>query len=292
MKPPLFLRFDGLGDALLVNAVMHQYARENGGKVFVATRYPELFAGTPQVVTLPTTSQRLAHQLGKLMRLVGLVDSLVYLSYQPGGPDAKMQPLPGHILSILSAKAGVKTAPVRPVLFLRPEELRAAVLPAGDKPWIAMQSTGITTMTDNKNWFLDRFQAVARQLRQQFRIAQFGLASDPLIENDLDLRDRISPRRAAATLASCRALICQEGYLMHAATAVGTPAVVIFGGFISPAESGYDVNENLFTQLDCAPCWLRTPCPYDKECMKQISVANVLSALEKLLARHPVQNRA
>jgi ADP-heptose:LPS heptosyltransferase len=78
-------------------------------------------------------------------------------------------------------------------------------------------------------------------------------------------------------------LVCQEGYLMHAATALGIPAVVIYGGFIAPWESGYEQNINLFTKLPCSPCWLRGPCPYDKECMKQISVDDVMNSVSEAL---------
>jgi ADP-heptose:LPS heptosyltransferase len=284
MKPAMFLRFDGVGDSLLTNTIAFHYARENSRRVFVATTYPELYRGTPGVTTLPTKSPGIAIQMAKFLHRIGVVDSLVYLSYQPSGPDAKMRPLPGHILSVLAAKVGLQKAPTYPVLFLSQQELELGALPQTGKPWIAMQSTGITAMTSNKNWFPERFEALARQVRKRFRIVQLGLRGDPPLESDLDLRNRTTPRQAAVTLASCRAVICQEGYLMHAATAVGTPAVVIFGGFISPMESGYAVNENLFTELSCSPCWLRTDCPYDKECMRRISTEDVLTALEKLLA--------
>jgi hypothetical protein len=286
MKPAMFLRLDGLGDSLLVNTIAFHYARENSCRVFVGTTYPELYRGTPGVTTLPTKSPGIAIQMAKFLCRIGVVDSLVYLSYQPSGPDAEMRPLPSHVLSVLAAKVGLQNAPTRPVLFLSQEELESGALPESGKPWIAMQSTGITEMTSNKNWFLERFEALAQQLRKRFRIVQLGLRGDPPLECDLDLRNRTTPRQAAVTLVSCRAVICQEGYLMHAATAVGTPAVVIFGGFISPMESGYDVNENLFTKLSCSPCWLRSNCPYDKECMRRISTEDVLTALEKLLARH------
>jgi hypothetical protein len=59
--------------------------------------------------------------------------------------------------------------------------------------------------------------------------------------------------------------------------------VVIYGVFITPLESGYEQNINLFTKLPCSPCWLREPCPYDKECMKQITVDEIRSAVWKIV---------
>lgn len=286
MKHPMFLRHAGLGDALFVNTIAYHYARTYSCKIYVASNYPSLFRGTPNVIALPTKSQKVAHQIGKLMQRLGLVDSLIYLGYQPSG-GVRMHPLPAHILSVLADKVGVPSAPQRPVLFLARQELQSAALPQNGKPWIAMHSTGITEMTANKNWYPDRFEAVACQLRRHFRIVQLGLPTDPPLTSDLDLRGRVKPRAAAATIASCRALICQVGYLMHAAAAVDTPAVVVYGGFESPQESGYETNGNLFTKLACSPCWLTTTCPYDKECMKKISPHDVLEALDRLIAQYP-----
>ena len=285
MKNPLFLRFAGLGDTLFVNTIAYHYALAYSRRVYVASPHPALFRGTPNVVALPTNSQKIAHQLGKLMKRVGIVDEMVYMGYQPEGPDTKMQPMSAHILSVLAAKIGLPIAPTRPVLFLSKQELQLSALPQNSKPWIAMHSTGVTEMTANKNWFPERFATVAEQMRRNFQIVQLGLSSDPSLNSDLDLRGRINPRQAAATLASCKALICQAGYLMHAATAVGTPAVVVYGGFESPLETGYDCNLNLFTKMDCSPCWLPTACPYDRECMNRISAQDVLAALDLLLLK-------
>jgi hypothetical protein len=285
MNRPFFLRFAGLGDALFVNTIAHHYWLATSRRVIVAGNHPSIFQGTPGVLALPTTSHAVANRTGRLLKLLGIVDAMVYLGYQPEEAGSRMQPMPAHILSCLAAKVGLPTAPRRPVLFLSNQELQSAVLPQTGKPWIAMHSTGVTIMTDNKNWFPARFETVAHKLRRDFRIVQLGLATDPTLPCDLDLRGRINPREAAATIASCRALICQVGFLMHAAAAVGTPAVVVYGGFEAPSESGYDCNINLFTNLSCSPCWLPTKCPYDKECMKKITAQDVFNGLDVLLAK-------
>jgi hypothetical protein len=65
---------------------------------------------------------------------------------------------------------------------------------------------------------------------------------------------------------------------------VETRAVVIYGGFEAPWESGYEQNINLFTKLACSPCWLRDPCPYDKECMQKIDVDSVIKSIDAILS--------
>ena len=46
-------------------------------------------------------------------------------------------------------------------------------------------------------------------------------------------------------LSGARAAVLHEGGLHHAAAALGMPAVVLFGGMISPRNTGYDVHVNL-----------------------------------------------
>ena len=279
----MMLRFAGLGDAVFLNSIAYYYWRHTGQKVILAGNYPEIFHGNPGAWVLPTSSQKIAHQIGRLLVWTGLVDSLTYMGYQPEGKETIMKPLPKHILTTLGEKVGLTEVPLVPKIFLTPKELKAALLPQTGKPWVAMHSTGVTDMTQNKNWYPERFVEVAKEVRKKFRLVQLGVATDPKLDSDMDLRNNCTPRKAAAVLASCVACVCQEGYLMHAATAVGTPTVAIYGGFIAPWESGYDKNTNLFTSLECSPCWKREVCPYDRKCMKQISADDVLKALDNVV---------
>jgi glycosyltransferase involved in cell wall biosynthesis len=66
--------------------------------------------------------------------------------------------------------------------------------------------------------------------------------------------------------------------------AISGDAVEIYGGFEAPWESGYEQNINLFTDLPCSPCWLREPCPYDKECMQKIDVKSFLKSINAILS--------
>jgi FkbM family methyltransferase len=59
---------------------------------------------------------------------------------------------------------------------------------------------------------------------------------------------------AAGVLSGASLLISPEGGLHHAAAALGVRAVVIFGGFISPATTGYALHTNLFTAARPAGC--------------------------------------
>jgi hypothetical protein len=283
LRRMMMLRFAGLGDDLFVNTIAYHLCKQEGRRVVVAGRHPELFRGNPGAWIIPTRSQKVAHQVGRLLLKLRIIDSMTYMGYQPDEEEGGMRPMKSHIFKVLSDRVDLKNAPKKPEIFLTPEEKKCCALPTGSKPWIAIHSTGVTEMTENKNWYPKRFMELSKRLRDTFRVVQLGRKSDPLLEVDLDLRGKVHPREAAAVLASCSGLVCQVGYLMHAAAAVGTRAVVIYGGFEAPWESGYEQNINLFTKLPCSPCWLREPCPYDKECMKQISVDDVLNSVSLAL---------
>ena len=279
----MLLRFAGLGDDLFVNTIAYHLWRQEGRKVVVAGSHPELFRGNPGAWIIPTSSQTIAHQIGKLLISIRMIGSMTYMGYQPEEKVRGMRPMDSHIFEVLSKKVGLKNAPTKPEIFLTQDEKKRYSLPSGSKPWIAMHSTGVTEMTENKNWYPERFMEVSKRLKETYRIVQLGRTCDPALEVDLDLRGKIRPREAAAVLASCFAFVCQVGFLMHAAAAVGTRAVVIYGGFEAPWESGYEQNINLYSKLPCSPCWLRTPCPYDKECMKRITVDEVSDMILKII---------
>lgn len=280
-KSKVFLRFAGLGDALFVNTIAYHWWRETGRRAWVVGNHPEIFRRNPGAIVFPLRSPQWGIRFGLFLKRLGFVDDLTFLGYQPEGSD--LRPLNKHIWEVLAEKAELSHAPSRPVLFLSDKEKTRSSLPQNGLPWVAMQSTGTTVWTHNKNWYPERFVEVALRLQGKARVVQLGLPEDPDLPSDLDLRGRISPREAAAAIASCKAAVCQEGYLMHAAAAVGTPAVVVFGGFIAPWESGYPWNVNLFSQLPCSPCWLTDKCPYEKKCMQRISPDTVIQGVQEVL---------
>lgn len=91
-------------------------------------------------------------------------------------------------------------------------------------------------------------------------------------------------RQALAVLSVCRAAVLTEGGLMHGAAAVGVPAVVMFGGFISPKVTGYSLHHNLYTGETELGCGRRTACPCCAAAMQRITPSLVLDNLKEILA--------
>ena len=86
-----------------------------------------------------------------------------------------------------------------------------------------------------------------------------------------------------------KAIVCAEGGISHIAKAVGTPAVVIYGGFAKPEWNGYPDQVNICNPLHCSYCYNSRACekPNDieRECMKQITLEQVRNAANDIKSR-------
>ena len=88
-------------------------------------------------------------------------------------------------------------------------------------------------------------------------------------------------RTAIALLKHAAVSVLPEGGLHHASAVVGSKAIVLFGGFISPSQTGYDDHINIFT--GGIPCGNRLPCSHCKKAMQDISPDMVLNRLQGIL---------
>lgn len=130
----------------------------------------------------------------------------------------------------------------------------------------------------NKDWGWANWQRLAAGMPEP--PVQCFRPGDQLLHRGL-LVETLTFRQTVAVLAVCRAYVGPEGGLHHAAAAVGTPAVVLFGGFISPQQTGYAAHKNLFT--GGKPCGMRRDCEHCRVAMNAITPAMVLGNLKELL---------
>ncbi len=121
--------------------------------------------------------------------------------------------------------------------------------------------------------------------RLRFHWYKLGTAADPPLPVQINLCGKLDVRGVFQVLGQCAGFVGLEGFLMHAATAMGVASVIVYGGFTAPWQTGYEINANLFTPVPCAPCWLESRCPYDKKCMEAITPAQVADALTEKLRK-------
>lgn len=138
----------------------------------------------------------------------------------------------------------------------------------------------------NKQWSFDNYVRVAERLARPsanaVRLVQLGpqgIAAIPGVR-------RVTTatfRQACALLAKAALYIGNEGGLHHAAAALGVPAVVIFGGFTSPWNTGYAEHINFYADHPESPCGARLPCDHCRVCMDSIAPEAVAEAALSLL---------
>ena len=269
----------GLGDNLLLSCVVREMARRHTARPYVLCDSPALFANNPDVAGILPNERWLRtyikHSATRLVRPS-------YAS-QIKGEDRENPPTE-HLLGRMCRLCGLTgEVELRPYLYLSESDKAAG---ARVKKQIAIHSSGLGANwpIPLKEWYPDRFAAVVELMRTDYNFVQLGVASDPVLPGALDLRGQTSFTETAAILSQSQLFIGQVGFLMHVARAVACPSVIVYGGREHPSQSGYICNENLYSALECAPCWRRESCPFDRECMNQISVRAVVAAAHLKLA--------
>jgi len=271
----------GLGDQLLCTAVLHEFRQRGYRKLWLMSNSPELFDLNPDVDVVVSPNKSFVD----LMRRIGRrVISPAYAQHI-AAEDRDIPPK-RHIIATMCERSAISgEVSLRPYVMLAADERIHGRIAANQ---IAIQSSGLGARYPmrNKEWYPERFQAVVESLRGEYTFVQLGAASDPPLEDVIDLRGKTTLRQTAAILSQSLAFVGQVGLLMHLARAVDCRSVIIYGGREAPEQSGYSCNENLFSAVPCAPCWKWNTCEYDRMCMREIGVDAVMRALRSQIERH------
>lgn len=133
----------------------------------------------------------------------------------------------------------------------------------------------------NKEWAWDRWQRVVSDLDLPW--VQLGSVDTRLLPG---VRRFVTDtfRDALGAISRARLVVTTDGALMHAAAALGVPAVVLFGGFMSPENMGYGSHENIWNGAE--PCGTHTGvCAHCRRAMESISVEQVKEAIGRALSK-------
>jgi ADP-heptose:LPS heptosyltransferase len=270
----------GIGDDLLCTTVARELRKRNSGRIWVGTKHSELFQDNPDANPILISDWR----IGPFARMLGAdVVPLWYTKYD-AVTDIDPEP-PMHIAAMMCQAAAITgEVRIRPYLLLRNEEGAQGEI-ARDQ--IAIQCTTLAAATplQNKEWFPERFQSLVNSLSHEVNFVQLGAATDPKLDNVIDLRGKTTLRQAGAILSRSRLFVGLVGGLMHLARAVECPAVIVYGGREQPEISGYICNTNISARPPCSPCWRRNTCDHNRICMTAIGVDAVSTAVRQMLDR-------
>jgi ADP-heptose:LPS heptosyltransferase len=163
-------------------------------------------------------------------------------------------------------------------MYFQPDELAYA---ARFSPGVVIEPNLKGNASPNKNWGWEKWRALVALMREAgLTPTQLGPPGTRVLSWVKFIETR-NFRFACAVLARAKAAVLTEGGLHHAAAAVGVRSVVIYGGYISPQQTGYDMHANLFT--GGKPCGMRVPCRHCVESMAKITPSLVFNELRTLM---------
>jgi ADP-heptose:LPS heptosyltransferase len=261
-------RDKGLGDVLMctpaLRALKQAYPR---CRIYFYTRFPDLVQGLPYIdeVSVETNCPPQA----------------IWMSYEGGIPPAT------HLAEIIGERIGIRVKDVRPDCAVAKDLVEKFKGEWRDmpRPHIVVQRRA-GPWTPNKNWPDQSWEKLLTSLVKNATIIEIGDNADDhpalTLPNYVDLRGKTNLKKLVACIAASDILVAPDSGPMHIAAAVRTSAVVILGGYILAENTAYPGNKILYTPIHCSPCWLRMPCPIDRECLKQISPETVEQAVNEL----------
>lgn len=133
----------------------------------------------------------------------------------------------------------------------------------------------------NKDWGFERFQELvtARPDLPWLQCDHGGRLLD-----GVEVVETRSFREACGVLSGAQAAVLPEGGMHHAAAALGIPAVVIFGAYIPPSITGYEMHVNLWRDLPEVVGRNRSD-PRGQAALASITADEVSVSLDKILAK-------
>ena len=152
-----------------------------------------------------------------------------------------------------------------------------------------------------KRWPKDKLLQLCKKLADnKMRVVLTGAKHDRELARDIvalvgskpiNAVGRTSLNQLAALIKRCSVFISLDSAPMHIAAAVGAPIVAIFGPtdpkrHVPPAEKHVVVIKK---DLKCSPCY--KPSCRDLRCMKEISVDEIIEAVNNFLPCHSPVNR-
>lgn len=180
-------------------------------------------------------------------------------------------------------------------LGITPTDYRIELPNTPAPTWITSKTSGQLNLiiqtdssgwTSNKDWPVSHWIEFVESLPSDWQIFEVGRTS--LFEKALShpgfqsLSGKTTLLEYAALIKRAECFVGPPSGGMHVAHAYRVPSVIIVGGY-EAAHYPYPLAHQIGSDVACAPCWLREPCPYDRTCLRGISAKEVYSAVMAIL---------
>jgi len=168
-----------------------------------------------------------------------------------------------------------------------------------DEPFVAI-NVGATRI--QKRWFPDAFARTVELLEGVPTVLIGAGSLDATMASQIEaqlktihtvnLVGKTSVKELAAVLKMASVLVSADSGPMHLATAVGTPAVALFGSTDPRVTGPYDeASRVIYHALSCAPCGNHPTCEGRYDCMRGITAEETVLAVRELLRTNSVKER-
>jgi ADP-heptose:LPS heptosyltransferase len=256
----------GLGDVLMCTPALRELKRRHpDSHVRFYTDFAPLVRGLPYIDEVLPWSVR--------------PKDTILLRYE------EVIPPRAHIARILGDQLGVNVRDVCPDCVIQ-DNLVAGFQHAWrdwPRPYITVNRRA-GDWTPNKDWPDQRWSQLICALARSATVIEIGKpdpCAGPIAAGHyIDLRGRTLVEELAAAIAAADFHLGPISGPVHIAAAARRPSIIIAGGYEHPSSAvAYSGNVVFYTDVDCAPCWLRSPCPYDRKCLTAITPAAVADSL-------------
>jgi len=250
----------GIGDEVMCTMVFDALKKANAEcHITFVTRYPDLFREHPSLKAILPDSDDFRK-------------GAIPLTYGRALPPPR--PL-GHLLAECVGLVVVEPqAPSLPQPSV--SEAFQARVSALKRPLVVVQPRP-SNWTPNKDWALDRWDALVRLLVPDCTVIECGtLRSLSAVDGMVSMAGETSLLEFTHLVSQADLFIGPPSGGMHLAAAYSVPSVILYGGYERPEGHQYPHVRPLYRQVPCAPCWLATACPNELQCLKAIRVEEVL----------------
>tara|TARA_B100001123_G_scaffold437566_2_gene570068 strand:- start:13176 stop:14012 length:837 start_codon:yes stop_codon:yes gene_type:complete len=184
-------------------------------------------------------------------------------------PGHALHKCDNHIIETICKAYGIDHPQLKCELFLDDsEEKYADELVSNLNNFIVIEPYSKDNYTPNRAYPLPKWQQVVNKISTSVSVVQVGVEGSPVLDSVIDLTGKTTFREASAVIKRSLMFVGSEGGLVHAATAVDTPAVVVITGYQSSKMVAYPQNINIDISTH-GPCGMKIKCA---DCEKDASM--------------------
>jgi ADP-heptose:LPS heptosyltransferase len=293
-RPVLFSRYSGMGDIICTVPAARQLMQRHPGATFLYNCHAD-FAPIPRMTGVADriTSVEAIGVVGYWYRF--LFEGFYHFAH---GDDVLHDGCKEPMVAEFCRQFGLNVEEEHPELPILPAPEERALAVLRDRN---LDSSSLILIHPGPSWTVrewphENWVRLIERLRQlgfenigQMGVARhldFGEVKLPIVPGTTSLINAFSVEECIAAIAQAKLFIGIDSGLLHIAAGTRTPSVGIFGMTLPEFRFSKQFRQHFVTnRVPCAGCEHRRPrlhwktgCPYDIQCMRTLSVDEVLRA--------------